>query len=107
VTPYGSITEDAPYSYLQDRQQEVASRYILEGNELRFDVGSYNGTLVIDPELKWGTYYDDPRSQCAGMATDTAGYAYLTGATTTSNIATTGAYQVTLTGTDDIYIVKF
>src|SRR5690606_28605449 len=38
VTPYGSITEDAPYSYMQDGGAVVASKYILDGNDLHFDV---------------------------------------------------------------------
>src|SRR5690606_11749965 len=62
TTPMGSITEQAPYSYVAGTQQAVASAYKLEEDVLRFNIAPYSGTLVIDPQLDWATYYGDVAS---------------------------------------------
>ncbi len=110
ITPYGSITEDAPYSYLQDSRKQVASAYKLDGNELRFNVQPSEHTLVIDPTLKWCTYYGGTNDHLGLItgASDTAGNAYIYSETNqASNIATTGSHQQSLAGASDIYLVKF
>lgn len=109
VTPYGTITEDAPYSYNAETKTEVASTYILQGNELRFDVGQYEGTLVIDPALNWATYYGGMSSERdVSSAVDTAGSVYMSGYTQSpGNIATTGAHQTVYATSTDGFIVKF
>ncbi len=120
TTPYGSITEAAPYSYELVSDKEVASAYILSGNELSFSTGAYEGTLIIDPVLSWSTFYGGagyeglPSQSGAGFdntgsaGTDTAGNVYLGFITnSSSNIATTGAHQSSYAGNDDWAIVKF
>ncbi|HYD21342.1 MAG TPA: hypothetical protein VEB40_07710, partial [Flavipsychrobacter sp.] len=56
TTPMGTVKEKAPYSF-DDKGKEVASSFNLEGDVLSFNVGSYAGTLTIDPALVWGTYW--------------------------------------------------
>ncbi len=111
VTPYGSITEDAPYSYMQDGGAAVASKYILDGNELRFDVGRYAGTLIIDPKIGWATYYGGNGGDFgADVVTDTAGNVYMCGYTgSNNNIATSGTHQQAHAGvaSSDGFVVKF
>jgi hypothetical protein len=108
TTPYGSITEAAPYSYEQMSDKEVASAYVLKGNELSFSTGAYTGTLVIDPVLKWGTYYGtDMHHLGMGICVDLYEHVYLCGETSAaSNIATTGTHKSTITPGYDGYIVK-
>ncbi len=109
TTPYGSITEDAPYSYEQVSGKKVASSYVLNDNELRFSTGAYEGILVIDPALRWGTYYGGSgQDWFNAVATDTAAGVYCTGRTySTANIATTGAHQTSFGGNYDGMVVKF
>src|SRR5690606_12725286 len=98
TTPFGSVTEKAPVSF-QDDGRAVASRFVLADQTLSFSVAPYKGTLTIDPELEWGTYYGGYAS--VFEATHDVEYdkfhddgVYICGMTmTATNIATTGAYQ--------------
>jgi hypothetical protein len=98
VTPYGTHLDVNPYSYLicpDNSTQYVASRYVLKGNILSFDIAPHAGTLVIDPAVEWSTYYGgtgmDILNEIAG---DTYGHIYIAGTTLmSSNIATTGSFQ--------------
>ncbi|MBW7913601.1 MAG: T9SS type A sorting domain-containing protein [Taibaiella sp.] len=108
-TPFGTITEAAPYCYNAATKEHVISAYKLTGNTLSFDVGSYNGTLVIDPILVWGTYYGGTGGdRGASVCVDIYENVYICGVTFSSNnIATTGAHQASWTGTWDGFIAKF
>jgi len=98
TTPQGSITEQAPYSYQQDGKQ-VKSAFKLKNNTLSYETDSYEGDLVIDPGLEWATYYGGTGGEIAfSIARDSVGDIYITGMTSSAGgIATTGAYQVSLT----------
>lgn len=109
-TPFGNITEQKPYSYDAETKQEVSSEFVLIGNTLAFGIGAHKGNLVIDPALFWSTYYggsggDDGRA----VATDATGNAILAGQTSsTTNIATSGAFKTFLSGVgSNAYVVKF
>ncbi len=47
------IVEQAPYSYVENSQKEIPSKYILNGNRLTFDLAKQpkNKTIIIDPTL--------------------------------------------------------
>ncbi len=98
-TAMGSITEQAPYSYNADTKKQIASSFEVSGNELRFGVADYEGTLVIDPWLEWATYYGGTNQEWSNCSeTDLMGNVYMGGWTwSTNNIVTSGAYQDTLT----------
>ncbi len=114
TTPQGTITEQAPTSYQEDGRP-VASSFKLKDNTLSYSTESYTGKLVIDPALKWGTYYGGNYiTRGAGLVTDGAGHLFMTGNTTSAyGIATIGAYQVTYGGAanpynwGDAYIAEF
>src|SRR5690606_34936671 len=55
TTPFGSISEAAPYSFQEDGK-EVASAFVLSSNELGFNVAAFKGRLTIDPTVSWATY---------------------------------------------------
>lgn len=112
TTPMGSIAEAAPYSYIAGSGEKVASAYRLQNNTLSFSIAADippTATLVIDPSLKWATYYGGSGTEYVStIATDTAGALYLAGTTaSSSNIATTGAYQTTIAGNYDGCLAKF
>lgn len=115
TTPYGTITEASPVSYNASGEL-VTSNYVLEGDILNYNIAEYEGTLIIDPELTWNTYYggaeaDEPRSICIDES-DT-GYIYIAGSTgSKNNIVTTGAHQTVLNGpsqgnNNDCFLAKF
>jgi len=62
------------------------------------------GTKLIYSTYLGGNSYDTP----SGIAVDSSGHAYVTGGTESSNFSTTtGAYQTSLDGTQDAFVVKF
>lgn len=80
----GEINEAAPYTFLKGNNQEVSSKFILNKNILQFEIGDYNeqATLIIDPEVKWSTFYGgDSFDDGIGNTTDNAGNLYVVGQT--------------------------
>lgn len=117
TTPFGSITEEAPYSYNAETKSTINSKFILNKNSLSFDVAPYSGTLVIDPGItvNWFTFFGGPGigtdgvEYGTGVTTDIMGNVTMVGRTSSaSNIATTGAFQTTwFTGYTDAFAAKF
>lgn len=108
ATPQGTITEQAPETYdLQGKA--INSQFILNGNILSYGIAAYSTTLVIDPTLVWGTYYGGASGDFdGGVHADAAGDVFITGYTgSTTNIATIGAYQISLAGSSDAFLAKF
>ena len=112
-TSVADIVELRPYAYqmVDGRQVEVASRYRLEGDKIRFEVGPYDSSqvLIIDPYLHFSTYtgstadnwgttgcFDEYRN------TYTAGVVFGTGYP-----VSLGAYDGSYNGNCDIGIFKF
>jgi gliding motility-associated-like protein len=110
VTPLGSVTERAPYSFVKDGAP-VASKFVLRDNILSFATAAYDPgkALVIDPMIQWGTYYGGADGDWRGtVVCDAAGNVYLAGdAASRNNIATTGAHQTLFAGGIDIFLAKF
>lgn len=126
VTPMGSITEEKPFSYTETGHHTVSSRFTLNKDVVGFEVGDYEGTVVIDPELRleWATYYGGNGPEYAQhldysfagyssysitTITDVEGMVYMAGTTMSiDNIATTGAFQTTLSNNgSNAFLVKF
>jgi len=110
-----AITESAPFSFQQSanekQQLPVNSSFIRICNRIGFAVKDYDKTktLIIDPTLDWGTYYGGSNNdEALGISTDSIGNLYIAGFTSsTSGIATSGAYQTSFTGNTDAFIAKF
>jgi hypothetical protein len=70
-------------------------------------------SLVIDPipTRRWGTYFGGLEGESTsfhGCITDESGNILIAGETpSTGNIATAGAFQTTLSGSDDAFLAKF
>jgi hypothetical protein len=110
----------------------VQADFVLDNatHTARMRIGSYdrNRELVIDPIIRYATYYGSAATEYGtGIAVDTAGNAYVVGATTTAPPTTPGAYRrvlppgapipafcgglaspgMELAASDDIFVAKF
>jgi hypothetical protein len=103
-TPLGSILEQVPVTYQE--QRSIQSRFLLEGDELRFEVGEYDAekVLVIDP---WGTYMGGSAEDgVAGVSCDASGNVLITGWTKSTNFPVSNNYQIANAGDYDMIVVK-
>ncbi|HEV8062257.1 MAG TPA: SBBP repeat-containing protein [Gemmataceae bacterium] len=107
----GDVVEHAPVLYQQvdGVRHAVAGRYVLEANgQVGFQVGPYDTTqeLIIDPVLSYSTYLGGSNSDAVtGIAVDSAGEAYVTGNTESTNFPIVNGYQNSLGGATDIGFV--
>jgi hypothetical protein len=109
-----SLTESIPSSWIKETGKfvEVEYREIARDNKsIVLGFSAYmkvaKSTLIIDPvpNLDWGTYYGAGTG--FGIDTDNFGNVYVSGRTTDgNNIATSGAYQSSFSGTVSGFIVK-
>jgi hypothetical protein len=105
-----TFNESAPVSFLTDGKK-VESSFSKKGNNLRFNVGKYDPaqTLTIDPYLTWGTYLGGSGDEWAQtICRDNAGNILIVGPTTSSSsIATSGAFRTSYSGNNDAFVSKF
>ena len=119
-TALGTLSENIPLSYEKETQKAIKISYKNLGNGIYgFDgVTNSEKTIIIDPLpiLNWSTYYGGTvLDETDGVSIDPSGNIVVTGETTsTTNIATTGAYQTSMLGGaiqylwgGDAYIAKF
>ncbi len=109
-TALGKIDEGKPVSFQGDNA--VVSSFERQNNKVGFKVGGYDKEkiLVIDPTLDWATYYGGPgQDDPCKIVVDNLGNVFMCGgATSSSGIATSGAYQTSFIGTNfDSYLAKF
>ncbi len=114
-TAAGDVVQQKPLTYQQagGSRQEIASRYVLNGTNVRFDIGAYDPTqpLVIDPLvlgystfLGAGGFGDD---MGFAIALDADGNSYVTGRTSSPNFPTTpGAFDTTYPGGGSAFVAK-
>jgi hypothetical protein len=103
-TTAGDVLLRRPRAYQRsasgDGKQEVAASYVqTEANLLKIKLGSYDSThpLIIDPVLAYSTYLGGTLNNFPqGIAADSAGFAYVTGFTASTDFPTTaGTLQTT------------
>src|SRR6476660_1318554 len=91
--PHGTMKQLKPRIWQTSPRgrEEVAGHYVLSGvSEARFEVDRYDRreTLVIDPVIKYSTYFGSARDdRGAADATDSAGATYLAGSTATGAVS--------------------
>ncbi len=90
----------------------IASSYHMQNGMVGFTVENHDRTrtLVIDPQILWGTYFGGTSSEVGNdVAMTASGGPLVTGMTTsTSGIATAGTYQSTFTGpSSDAFVAQF
>ena len=107
------------YQEIDGARQEVSASFVLDtshsafrtphSQEVGFQIAAYDATrpLVIDPVLVYSTYLggsgDD---QASGIAVDSAGNAYVTGVTSSTNFPTATPLQGANAGYSDVFIAK-
>jgi hypothetical protein len=112
-TAGGDVVEQAPVAYqvMAGVRQPVAAHYLLEANgRLGFALGAYDPShsLIIDPILSYSTYLGGSGGDSSdGIAVDSAGNAYITGSTGSTDFpTTTGVTQATYSGGGDAFVTK-
>ena len=86
-TAAGDVVQQKPFTYqnIGDTRQEVPSGYVVQGDTVRFEIGSHDPTrpLVIDPVvLGYSTYLGGSLADApVKIAVDASGNAYVTGYT--------------------------
>lgn len=98
------------YQVVDGVRQQVDGGYVLLGdNQVGFTIGAYDAALplVIDPTLTYSTYLGGSGSdQSLSIAVDSAGAAYITGVTGSTNFPTTSPFQAANAGGNDIFVTK-
>jgi len=107
----GELVMKPPYAYQEDGRgrTEVAVRYALEGDQVRFQIAQYDRsrTLVIDPLLTYSTFFGGSADDFASaIALDSAGNIYLTGRTFSTDFPVAGAFQTKLSGDASAFVMK-
>ncbi len=114
-TAAGDVVQQKPLTYQQQggSRQEIASRYVVNGTGVRFEVGAYDPTqpFVIDPlVLGYSTFLGGAGSGDdlgEAIALDAAGNAYVTGRTDSAIFPTTpGAFDTTYPGGGSAFVAK-
>ena len=91
----GALRLRKPFVYQETggARRQIAGNYVLAGNnQLSFKVAQYDHSqpLVIDPVLSYSTYLGgNSVDEITAIAVDSAGNAYVTGDTTSTNFPTT------------------
>ena len=88
------MEESKPISFQNGSQ--IASSFIKNKNKISFNIGKYdhNKKLVIDPVIKWSTFFGGGTYKGYGLAADSTDNVYVTSGTVSyTGIATSGAYQ--------------
>lgn len=98
VSSLGTMMDDQPISY-QRGNNAIATRFIVEGNQVRFWVDDYDERLplTIDPVLIFSTYSGSVANNFGYTATyDDKGYLYAGGSVFSQGYPTTnGAFDIT------------
>lgn len=111
-TSIGEVKENIPFSFYTNQPQiNQTVSFHLNENILNFSANyDQTKTLVIDPSsnLIWGNYIGGPALDYqTSVCIDASDNVYVGGYTfSSSNIATAGVYQATLSGSFDSYLVK-
>jgi Beta-propeller repeat len=87
----GDVVLHKPVAYQQENgsRRLVDARFVVKGkNQVSLDLGSYDRSreLVIDPTVTYSTYFGgSAEDEAYGVAVDSSGNAYVTGATKSPN----------------------
>ncbi len=112
ATPAGEMRQHKPTVYQEEdgTRREIESSFALEPDGLvRFAVGQYDKSapLIIDPVLIYSTYLGGSAGDTGiGITVDSAGNAYVTGRTLSTNLPRANALQNTISGGIDVFVTK-
>jgi len=111
TTKVGDIQLRKPFAYqdVKGTRKEIQAGYLVNGDEVRFEVGAYDRTLPlkIDPVIVYSSFIGGTSlDQGLGIAVDSQGSAYLTGSTSSTDFPVAGAFQAVKDSVADAFIVK-
>ena len=108
-----SVQLEAPIMYqeINGRKQSVEGAFVLRAeNRVGFAVGAYDHSreLIIDPILNFSTFFGGSGDEHhTSVTVDGSLNIYLSGSTTSPDLpVTTGVFQGTLSGAENVYIAK-
>ncbi len=109
-TPLGELIEQAPL--VTQGKNALPAKWVINDSIVTLAITGADPLLemIIDPIVRvWGTYYGGAADDVGqGLAIDSAGNIYQIGSTTsTTLIATVGAFQTSIGGDRDVFIAKF
>ncbi|MFD2786982.1 DUF7948 domain-containing protein [Hymenobacter rubripertinctus] len=114
ATSVGTITEQAPQAWqtaANGARQPVACRFELQGQTVRFWLGSYDAgrPLIIDPTVLFSTFTGSTADNWGFTATyDAQGNMYSGGVVFGAGYPTSpGAFQTNFGGSGDVAIIKY
>ncbi len=107
----GELRQKAPVLYQESAEGAtlVAGGYVIEGNQVRFEVGQYDRSrpLVIDPVLVYSTFLGGSGAdQATSIVVGPTGDAYVAGLTSSINFPVQGAPSSTNGGGQDLFVTK-
>jgi hypothetical protein len=111
-SPGGDVRLRRPYAYqeVNGTKRETRGHYVMKKkNEVGFRIASYDRSrpLIIDPVLAYSTYLGGSTNDAAyDIAVDSAGNAYVTGFTTSTDFPTADAFQPAYGGNGDAFVTK-
>src|SRR6266540_2720751 len=98
------------YQEVDGVKKEIQGSYLLAGNTVGFAVGEYDTAkpLVIDPVLSYSTYWGGSGTETdQDFFVDSAGDAYITGRTSSTDFPVSNAAQSSYGGGSDAFVTKF
>ena len=109
ATPIGEVHELSPIAIQDSKERKI--KFQLKNNILEFNITDFNTktVLIIDPFVKnWCTLYGGPGDDYGQtIEVDAMSNLYMGGGSnSTSNIATSGSFQTTLSGDLDVFLAK-
>lgn len=108
----GTLLQRRPVAYqvIDGQRRPVEARFEVKGGrQVTFVVGTYDPSheLVIDPVLDYASYLGGSGLDRAfDVALDASGNIYVIGVTNSANFPTRGAFQITLAGSEDVFVTK-
>jgi MYXO-CTERM domain-containing protein len=112
-TGRGDVIQRRPRVFQSDAsgvQHDVSATYRLVGpTTIAFEVASYDRArdLVIDPIIQYSTYLGGTGADSAlSLSVDSAGNAYITGSSASTNFPMKTPFQATNAGFTDVFVAK-
>ncbi|MEO5673595.1 MAG: SBBP repeat-containing protein [Chitinophagales bacterium] len=105
----GEVRETELKAFIRESGAAIHVARKISDNQVEFQIDRSEQTIVIDPNIIWGTYYGGEAYDYVGEVDhDNFNKVIIAGYTESYNhIATSGAFQSTYMGNYDMFIAKF